>query len=675
MKMKLDIRKLLLLLLQIITTTTFVNIILLSHNVNSLPITSKPIESTAENLAWEAWLMVPVGQQQKSRKVTPKSIFIVPHKNNHTSPCPPGEHWAQNRCIPTVNIDTDKALLNQLSHLAPFSVDYDYDYGEAESLPPDGAEKLESSADTNPIFSLGGFGDDEPLKIDIFRETFPIGSSSGSGDSSGSNNSEDDNVFFVSERRRRPPVPPEVSLSDLDTDSSNYGMGANQEADRGDSRNPTESDSNLFLTGIDAILVPAISENQSEKGQNMSFSIFQDTLNSTSPQVYTSPEEIYHGLDEILERESLIPEKNGARLSLSEATSTEPSVLNISSSVIVETTTMKLEYEYDDAEGKTEFTRSITDLPLIPEETSQPTNFKKEDVTVTAVQKEDTTTITESNGDITSITSPKEDLTTLEITSPRDSETSTIVSSVANEEVEPTTIKEETVTSKEVITTTDFPKEDTTNISSDVSETTNVASDNSDTSKIDVDQSNDRFKYQQLSEEPEIPSAINIVEELKKINDLVAKNNRPSTTRTTSPPPNPSENKTEEEAEDKEISNLTNLLSKIILPSNTMRTSSDQPAPLSSTSTVWSSNSTSRNVLSKNSSGNSSKVSFTTQETPKSSTSDPSSSTSSKPEINEPDPYWWLPSGWASERTAAERPLLLRFWSAISGVNGSQTKV
>ncbi|XP_055844310.1 protein folded gastrulation [Episyrphus balteatus] len=664
--MLLDISKLLLLILQIITTTTLIHIILLTtycSSVNTLPITSKPIESTAENLAWEAWLMVPVGQQQKSRKVTPKSIFIVPHKNNQTSTCPPGEHWSQNRCIPTVNIDTDKALLNQLSHLAPFSLDYDYDYEEEGNLTP-GAEKLEGSADTNP-FSVGEFVD-EPLKFNIFSETFPIGSS-GSGDSSGSKDSEDDNVFFVSDRRRRPPTPPEISLPDLDTDSSNYGP-SNQSGNNGDG-------SSLFLSGIDAILVPAVSENQG-KDQNMSFSIYQEPINSTVSSL-TSPsdDERNHELDEILENESLILDRNGARVNITSiltSTTTEKNDAKLSSSTNWETTTMKLEEEYEDAESKTEFTRSVTDLPPNEEETSQPTNFEKDSTSTVVVPKEDTTLITEPKEDITTITSPKEELTTIEITSSKEADITTI-STLPNVE-ETTTItvaKEEIVGSpKEVITTTDLPKEET-------SESEDPPTINEETDLLPKpSDSNDRFVYHQLTEEDALPQVINIVEELRKINDLVARNSRPTTT---TPIPSATTTTTIQTPSEEGITNQNDLLSKIIFPTNTIKTSSEDPVPPTSTSTVWSSNSTSRNILSKNSSssssGSSSMSTVSSTEESQESTSDPSSSTSQKPEINEPDPYWWLPSGWSTERTEADRPLLLRFWSAISGISGSQTKV
>nr|XP_036222077.1 protein folded gastrulation [Bactrocera oleae]XP_036222078.1 protein folded gastrulation [Bactrocera oleae] len=174
--------------------------------VEALPITSKPIEGTAENLAWQAWLMLPPEQKQleKSRKVTPKSIFSLPFRD-----CPPGHQLFQSRCIPTVNINQSDLLTQQVLGLFGGSVGgatgadnaYEIDYGDEEyDLGLGEGEPVmmyEAPQPFNGGLVVGASNTqqpparDEPLKFNLFEQKFPTNDyeadmSSGAMEGSGS---------------------------------------------------------------------------------------------------------------------------------------------------------------------------------------------------------------------------------------------------------------------------------------------------------------------------------------------------------------------------------------------------------------------------------------------------------------------------------------------------------
>ncbi|KAL9880595.1 folded gastrulation isoform 1-T8 [Glossina fuscipes fuscipes] len=148
----------------------------------ALPITSKPIESTAENLAWQAWLMLPPEQknQIKSRKVTPKSIFSLPQRK----PCQQGHHKVDTKCIPIINgsnaLLIDPSVLILVVGDTGEAVEFDYDLIEEEE------EERTSSTSQKLIDSRQGLDkpttdaieqkltkQDEPLKFNIFQSKFP----------------------------------------------------------------------------------------------------------------------------------------------------------------------------------------------------------------------------------------------------------------------------------------------------------------------------------------------------------------------------------------------------------------------------------------------------------------------------------------------------------------------
>ncbi|XP_058466364.1 uncharacterized protein LOC131439412 [Malaya genurostris] len=108
---------------------------------SGLPITSKPLDNSPDHLTWQAaWLSGdsrPSGMGGKAKKI-PKSIFIAPQLNGYNgSLCPPDTKIDYNgKCIHVVNINTADILVTKLQSIlgngggtpnAGGEDDYDYD--------------------------------------------------------------------------------------------------------------------------------------------------------------------------------------------------------------------------------------------------------------------------------------------------------------------------------------------------------------------------------------------------------------------------------------------------------------------------------------------------------------------------------------------------------------------
>lgn len=180
---------------------------ILCTTITSLPVTSKPIENTPEHLAWEAWIMVP-SSYDKTRKITPKSIFIVPNGTNNglnsnygndkhptflpQIQCPSGYTVHNSKCIPTVSIDQSQILITRLASLIPSTdkyngtnddivTNYDYDY-EYDTYDADESQSLTINHNNNggdnenknpPLSSSSSDYNGEPLKINLSLEKLP----------------------------------------------------------------------------------------------------------------------------------------------------------------------------------------------------------------------------------------------------------------------------------------------------------------------------------------------------------------------------------------------------------------------------------------------------------------------------------------------------------------------
>uniref|UniRef100_A0A182MY50 FOG_N domain-containing protein n=1 Tax=Anopheles dirus TaxID=7168 RepID=A0A182MY50_9DIPT len=99
-------------------------LLLLVLAAEGLPITSKPLDNNPDHLTWEAaWLSedsrAPMPLGGKSKKITPKSIFITPFLNSYnTSACPPDYKVDYNgKCIQVVSINTADILVTKLQSL------------------------------------------------------------------------------------------------------------------------------------------------------------------------------------------------------------------------------------------------------------------------------------------------------------------------------------------------------------------------------------------------------------------------------------------------------------------------------------------------------------------------------------------------------------------------------
>ncbi|XP_055691412.1 uncharacterized protein LOC129794640 [Lutzomyia longipalpis] len=138
------------------------------REVASLPVTSKPLASNPDHLAWEAWLTVDSRNpfhNDMTRKITPKSIFIAPNFRNESLPCPTGfkvDHRGQ--CIRVVSIDPNDLLANRLqSILASTNLQMDddeiYDYDASYDTSGPFQVNLPLSLDANSkLEENGGMG-------------------------------------------------------------------------------------------------------------------------------------------------------------------------------------------------------------------------------------------------------------------------------------------------------------------------------------------------------------------------------------------------------------------------------------------------------------------------------------------------------------------------------------
>lgn len=93
---------------------------LLLTQSESLPVTSKALESNSDQLIWQtAWFSSQLhdGRDEspftgEPKKITAKSIFITPNFNENVSHCPPGYKIDDNgKCVKVVNINQGKAKL------------------------------------------------------------------------------------------------------------------------------------------------------------------------------------------------------------------------------------------------------------------------------------------------------------------------------------------------------------------------------------------------------------------------------------------------------------------------------------------------------------------------------------------------------------------------------------
>lgn len=165
-----------------------------------LPITSKPLDNNPDHLTWEAaWLSGDsrgVGTGGKAKKITPKSIFIAPQLNGFNgSLCPPDMKVDYNgKCIQVVNINPADIVLTKLQSLlgdgggssnVGGSEDYDYEYDTSGPFqvnlplsidlpaeePPKRAEAFYDSLVDVPALTTTTTGQDQLKQTTFLAET------------------------------------------------------------------------------------------------------------------------------------------------------------------------------------------------------------------------------------------------------------------------------------------------------------------------------------------------------------------------------------------------------------------------------------------------------------------------------------------------------------------------
>ncbi|KAM7346965.1 folded gastrulation isoform 1-T7 [Cochliomyia hominivorax] len=374
----------------------------------ALPVTSKPIESTVENLAWQAWIELPPEQKQqvKSRKVTPKSIFTLPLRVE----CPEGHKQVDTKCIPIVIGSNDVLIdLNALGLLVgntqPDDI-YDYDDmgEEMGSHLPYGSDmpqvEAEKSVDGITV-ELKPPSKDEPLKFNIFQNKFNIFheepmedysalSNEGLQSSEKEQNTTESNTLLKNDTLSSL-VANATAISDLLGEASNiseHNFEIYVKNENNSSERPTLSTlANDEEFKIDAISLPASGFNkqtsntlaviQNDSSIQLVTSIMDTEDNSNNKEENDKPQE--NDIQKLLQTESFLPttttlkdqDKLVNSVSLSTVADSEPSEsspetlnLNVDDD---EMTTLPnvMEGELKEMKEKQEYTRSVTMNPLM----------------------------------------------------------------------------------------------------------------------------------------------------------------------------------------------------------------------------------------------------------------------------------------------------------------------
>lgn len=187
--------------------------------ITTLPITSKPLENTPEHLSWEAWFMVDSkNPSEKTRKITPKSIFITPNFTNIQS-CPDGQRLDERgNCIQVIVVNENDLVVNRLQELLASSsdanIEYDYD----------------DNYDSRPL--------EDPVQINIplnFGHTLEDGVDD-YGSDDGSKDEYDDQSF------RDQSLPPPINVLPLSSERPDYSYTTNPTTDINDQLKDTTTE-------------------------------------------------------------------------------------------------------------------------------------------------------------------------------------------------------------------------------------------------------------------------------------------------------------------------------------------------------------------------------------------------------------------------------------------------
>ncbi|XP_005176641.1 protein folded gastrulation [Musca domestica] len=368
----------LLVALQVLMTLLVMPLSSVMMTTSALPVTSKPIESTAENLAWQAWIMLPPEQKQliKSRKVTPKSIFTLPHRVQ----CPEGHQQVDMKCIPTV-VGSNAVLIDVLGLVlgdAPTAdVEYDYedepvmgDASNAGNMPFNPPLYLTAGNDgkshTETVLELKPPSQDEPLKFNIFQSKFPtddypMEDYSGISNEGGSAQAP---TPVVMEEEKQLVVNTSQTLN-VTNSQDLTGEASNVSKTHTLSHLPAGGEFNL--ASLEAISVPASGQGHDQNRHTISLFNEDSAIHLVTTMMDTEEEEEnrkegdkeksnFHDLDSLLQTESLMPMLNHTTASTIMALDTLPLLQSNSSQP------MELENPVVQIENVDEMTTILPDL-------------------------------------------------------------------------------------------------------------------------------------------------------------------------------------------------------------------------------------------------------------------------------------------------------------------------
>ncbi|XP_065363101.1 protein folded gastrulation [Calliphora vicina] len=377
----------------------------------ALPVTSKPIESTVENLAWQAWIELPPEQKQqvKSRKVTPKSIFTLPLRVE----CPQGHKQVDTKCIPIVIGSNDVLIdLNALGLLVGNTQNdelYDYDdMGEEMGNPlPYGSEMPMGESEKSVEGITVEFkppSKDEPLKFNIFQNKFNIfheepleDYSSISYEGMQSSEKEQNVVVTTAQPTNETSITPTniTAINDLVSEASNISENNFeiylQHREKNSSASDNEAaESNTLTTladdadfKIEAISVPAsgfeqqkpnkLSIIQNDSSIQLVTTIMDTETTTTTDDDHDKPQE--NDLQTLLQTESFLPMLQQATattlqdslttVSLQEPNESSSDALSLNVDEEEMTTLPNIMEQELEVKDKQEYTRSVTLNPLM----------------------------------------------------------------------------------------------------------------------------------------------------------------------------------------------------------------------------------------------------------------------------------------------------------------------
>lgn len=167
-------------------TPLIVLLLLATSSINTLPV--RPLNERSTEVTWQAWLLVDDQNQNNNtqddgtgvqrRRITPKSIFIIPNRHGSLPPCADGYMAdVMGRCnmVKKITIDVDendKFVLDFLYKKFGEQTDYNSMEESDEVKPTSGPVQFKFSLDEE---GGGQKGDVEKVVVDVEQEEEDFG--------------------------------------------------------------------------------------------------------------------------------------------------------------------------------------------------------------------------------------------------------------------------------------------------------------------------------------------------------------------------------------------------------------------------------------------------------------------------------------------------------------------